>query len=60
VVLAQSYEEAKELTSKNEYGNGAAVFARNGETGPDCAQSINIGMVGVHLPIPVPIAYQRV
>jgi len=57
VVRAQSYEEAKGLAMTHEYGNGAAIFTRDGDTARDFTQSINIGMVGVNVPIPVPVAY---
>ena len=57
VVRAGSYEEAKGLARDHEYGNGAAIFTRDGDTARDFTQSINIGMVGVNVPIPVPVAY---
>ena len=41
----------------HEYGNGAAIFTRDGDTARDFANRINIGMVGVNVPIPVPLAY---
>ncbi len=57
VVRAKSYEEAKELVISHEYGNGAAIFTRDGDAARDFTQSVNIGMVGVNVPIPVPVAY---
>jgi malonate-semialdehyde dehydrogenase (acetylating)/methylmalonate-semialdehyde dehydrogenase len=57
VVRAKSYDEAKGLAMDHEYGNGAAIFTRDGDTARDFTQSINIGMVGVNVPIPVPVAY---
>ena len=57
VVRAESYDEAKALAMDHEYGNGAAIFTRDGDTARDFTQSINIGMVGVNVPIPVPVAY---
>jgi malonate-semialdehyde dehydrogenase (acetylating) / methylmalonate-semialdehyde dehydrogenase len=57
VVRAESYEEAKGLVRDHEYGNGATIFTRDGDTARDFTQSINIGMVGVNVPIPVPVAY---
>lgn len=57
VVRAESYAEAKGLAMDHEYGNGAAIFTRDGDTARDFTQSINIGMVGVNVPIPVPVAY---
>jgi malonate-semialdehyde dehydrogenase (acetylating)/methylmalonate-semialdehyde dehydrogenase len=57
VVRAKSYEEAKGLVIGHEYGNGAAVFTRDGDTARDFVRDVNIGMVGVNVPIPVPVAY---
>ncbi|MEM9765947.1 MAG: CoA-acylating methylmalonate-semialdehyde dehydrogenase [Pseudomonadota bacterium] len=56
-VRAQTYEEALSLAMDHEYGNGAAIFTRDGDTARDFANRINIGMVGVNVPIPVPLAY---
>ena len=56
-VRAQSYDEALSLAMDHEYGNGTAIFTRDGDTARDFAQRINIGMVGVNVPIPVPLAY---
>ncbi|MBF9032163.1 CoA-acylating methylmalonate-semialdehyde dehydrogenase [Rhodobacterales bacterium HKCCE3408] len=56
-VRAQSYEEALSLAMDHEYGNGTAIFTRDGDTARDFANRINIGMVGVNVPIPVPLAY---
>ncbi len=56
-VRAQSYEEALGLAMDHEYGNGTAIFTRDGDTARDFAHRINIGMVGVNVPIPVPLAY---
>ncbi|SMX24410.1 CoA-acylating methylmalonate-semialdehyde dehydrogenase [Boseongicola aestuarii] len=56
-VRAQSYEEAIGLAMDHEYGNGTAIFTRDGDTARDFASRINIGMVGVNVPIPVPLAY---
>ena len=56
-VRAQSYEEALGLAMDHEYGNGTAIFTRDGDTARDFANRINIGMVGVNVPIPVPLAY---
>lgn len=57
VVRAKTYEEAKGLVIDHEYGNGAAVFTRDGDTARDFVRDVNIGMVGVNVPIPVPVAY---
>ncbi len=56
-VRAQSYEEAIGLAMDHEYGNGTAIFTRDGDTARDFAKRINIGMVGINVPIPVPLAY---
>jgi malonate-semialdehyde dehydrogenase (acetylating) / methylmalonate-semialdehyde dehydrogenase len=56
-VRAKSYDEAIDLTMRNEYGNGTAIFTRDGDTARDFASRINVGMVGVNVPIPVPLAY---
>ncbi len=56
-VRAGSYEEAIGLAMDHEYGNGTAIFTRDGDTARDFASRINIGMVGVNVPIPVPLAY---
>ena len=57
VLRPQSYEEARQLVIDHEYGNGTAIFTRDGDAARDFATSINIGMVGVNVPIPVPVAY---
>ena len=56
-VRAGSYEEALGLAQDHEYGNGVAIFTRDGDTARDFTNRINIGMVGVNVPIPVPLAY---
>ena len=56
-VRAGSYEEAIQLAMDHEYGNGTAIFTRDGDTARDFAARINIGMVGINVPIPVPLAY---
>jgi malonate-semialdehyde dehydrogenase (acetylating)/methylmalonate-semialdehyde dehydrogenase len=56
-VRAGSYEEAIGLALSHEYGNGTAIFTRDGDTARDFANRINIGMVGINVPIPVPLAY---
>ncbi len=56
-VRAQTYEEAIGLAMDHEYGNGTAIFTRDGDTARDFANRINIGMVGINVPIPVPLAY---
>ncbi|MGI9512005.1 MAG: aldehyde dehydrogenase family protein, partial [Anderseniella sp.] len=57
VVRANTYEDALELPMSHEYGNGVAIYTRDGDAARDFADRINIGMVGVNVPIPVPLAY---
>ncbi len=56
-VRAKTYEEAIGLAMDHEYGNGTAIFTRDGDAARDFANRINIGMVGINVPIPVPLAY---
>jgi malonate-semialdehyde dehydrogenase (acetylating) / methylmalonate-semialdehyde dehydrogenase len=57
VVRANSYEEGLQLANDHEYGNGVAIFTRDGDAARDFAAKVNVGMVGVNVPIPVPLAY---
>ncbi|QKV16994.1 CoA-acylating methylmalonate-semialdehyde dehydrogenase [Oricola thermophila] len=57
VVRAKDYEEALDLPTSHEYGNGVAIFTRDGDTARDFASRVQVGMVGVNVPIPVPLAY---
>jgi malonate-semialdehyde dehydrogenase (acetylating)/methylmalonate-semialdehyde dehydrogenase len=57
VVRARDYEEALRLPSEHEFGNGVAIFTRDGDTARDFAARVQVGMVGVNVPIPVPVAY---
>ena len=57
VVRAASFEEAIELPSRHAYGNGVAIFTRNGHAAREFAARVNVGMVGINVPIPVPVAY---
>jgi len=56
-VRAKTYEEAIQMAIDHEYGNGTSIFTRDGDTARDFSNRINIGMVGVNVPIPVPLAY---
>ncbi|MRX49061.1 CoA-acylating methylmalonate-semialdehyde dehydrogenase [Paracoccus sp. S-4012] len=56
-VRAQSYEEAVSYAMDHEYGNGVAIYTRDGDAARDFASRINVGMVGINVPIPVPLAY---
>jgi malonate-semialdehyde dehydrogenase (acetylating) / methylmalonate-semialdehyde dehydrogenase len=57
IVRAQNYEEAVALPSEHEYGNGVAIFTRDGDAARDFVSRVQVGMVGVNVPIPVPVAY---
>lgn len=57
VVRAKDYEEGLRLANEHEYGNGVAIFTRDGDTARDFASRVQVGMVGINVPIPVPIAY---
>src|SRR6201986_3170829 len=57
MVRAHDYEEALRLPSEHEYGNGVAIFTRDGDTARDFVSRVQVGMVGVNVPIPVPVAY---
>jgi malonate-semialdehyde dehydrogenase (acetylating) / methylmalonate-semialdehyde dehydrogenase len=57
VVRAKTYEEGLKLANDHEYGNGVAVFTRDGDTARDFASRVQVGMVGINVPIPVPLAY---
>ena len=57
VVRAPDYDAALDLVNKHEYGNGTAIFTRDGDSARHFASKAQIGMVGVNVPIPVPMAY---
>jgi malonate-semialdehyde dehydrogenase (acetylating)/methylmalonate-semialdehyde dehydrogenase len=57
IVRAGDYEEALRLPSEHEYGNGVAIFTRDGDTARDFVSRVQVGMVGVNVPIPVPVSY---
>lgn len=57
VVRADTYEAARDLINANPYGNGVAVFTRDGGTARRFQNEIQVGMVGINVPIPVPMAY---
>ncbi len=57
VVRAANYEDALRLPNEHEYGNGTAIFTRDGDAARDFCARVQAGMVGVNVPIPVPIAY---
>ena len=57
IVRAETLEEAAALPSSHAYGNGVAIFTRNGLAAREFAQKVNVGMIGINVPIPVPVAY---
>ena len=57
VVRAKTYEDGLRLANDHEYGNGVAIFTRDGDAARDFAARVQVGMVGVNVPIPVPLAY---
>ncbi len=56
-VRADTYDDALKMVMDHEYGNGTAIFTRDGDTARDFAARVNIGMVGINVPVPVPLAY---
>ncbi|WP_375195713.1 CoA-acylating methylmalonate-semialdehyde dehydrogenase [Sphingobium sp.] len=57
IMRAQSFEEALSYPTKHQYGNGVAIFTRNGDAARKFATQVEVGMVGINVPIPVPVAY---
>ncbi|MGD8415647.1 MAG: CoA-acylating methylmalonate-semialdehyde dehydrogenase [Pseudomonadales bacterium] len=57
LMRADTLDEAVTLPSNHQYGNGVAIFTRNGRAAREFAQKVNVGMVGINVPIPVPVAY---
>jgi len=57
IVRAPNFEEAVALPTKHQYGNGVAIFTRDGDAARDFAARVQVGMVGINVPIPVPLAY---
>jgi malonate-semialdehyde dehydrogenase (acetylating)/methylmalonate-semialdehyde dehydrogenase len=57
VVRANDYAEAVELINSHEYANGTAIFTRDGDAAREFADKIEVGMVGINVPLPVPVAY---
>lgn len=57
VVRVDSLDEAIALTNAHEYGNGTCLFTRDGEAARRFADQIEVGMVGINVPLPVPVAY---
>jgi malonate-semialdehyde dehydrogenase (acetylating)/methylmalonate-semialdehyde dehydrogenase len=57
VVRAKDFEEALSLVNEHEFVNGVAIFTRDGDTGRTFASKVQVGMVGINIPIPVPMAF---
>jgi malonate-semialdehyde dehydrogenase (acetylating)/methylmalonate-semialdehyde dehydrogenase len=57
IVRAPDFETALRLPSEHQYGNGVAIFTRNGHAAREFAQRVAVGMVGINVPIPVPVSY---
>lgn len=57
IVRADTFEEAVGLATRHQYGNGVALFTRNGDAARQFAAQVEVGMVGINVPIPVPVAY---
>ena len=57
VLRAKTYEEALGLCNDHEYGNGVAIYTRDGDAARDFASKVQVGMIGINVPIPVPLAY---
>ena len=57
ILRAHSFEEALRFPSEHQYGNGVAIFTRNGDYARKFASNVEVGMVGINVPIPVPVAY---
>jgi len=57
VVRCDTYTEARDLISDNQWGNGAAIFTRDGGAARDFQENADAGMVGINVPIPVPVGY---
>jgi len=57
MVRAQTFEEALSYPTKHQYGNGVAIFTRNGDYARKFCANVEVGMVGINVPIPVPVSY---
>ncbi|MCQ2998103.1 aldehyde dehydrogenase family protein, partial [Pseudomonas syringae] len=58
VMRVQTMDEAMKLINEHEYGNGTCIYTRDGEAARYFTDNIQVGMVGVNIPLPVPVAYQ--
>jgi malonate-semialdehyde dehydrogenase (acetylating)/methylmalonate-semialdehyde dehydrogenase len=57
IVRAKDFDEAIALPSRHQYGNGVAIFTRDGDAAREFASRVKVGMIGINIPIPVPLAY---
>jgi malonate-semialdehyde dehydrogenase (acetylating)/methylmalonate-semialdehyde dehydrogenase len=57
IARAHDFDEAIALPSNHDYGNGVAIFTRDGDAAREFTARVNVGMVGINIPIPVPLAY---
>ena len=57
IARATDFEDALAMPSKHQYGNGVAIFTRDGDAARELAARVDVGMVGINVPIPVPLAY---
>ncbi|WP_344741634.1 aldehyde dehydrogenase family protein, partial [Pseudonocardia halophobica] len=57
VVRVETYEEAVELINSNPYGNGTAIFTNDGGAARRFQNEVEVGMIGINVPVPVPMAY---
>ena len=57
VARANDFQSAVDMASNHEYGNGVAIYTRDGDAAREFASQVNVGMVGINTPIPVPLAY---
>jgi malonate-semialdehyde dehydrogenase (acetylating)/methylmalonate-semialdehyde dehydrogenase len=57
VIRAKNFDEALSLVNEHEFGNGVAIFTRDGDSGRTFASKVQVGMVGINIPIPVPMAF---
>jgi len=57
IVRVANYQTGLDLINRNEYGNGTAIFTRDGETARQFGEDVLAGMVGINIPVPVPMAF---
>jgi len=57
MVRVNSFQEAVQLINDHEFGNGTSIFTRDGDSARSFSNSIQVGMVGINIPIPVPMAF---